>query len=227
MLGLLLPGEFIPEAEEAGLIGRLTLRVLDLAVAQAAAWAADGWPTRVAVNLSATDLSDMAFIGAVTSAIARHGLATSALEVEVTESAAFADPVLAVRILDELDQSGIDVAVDDYGSGFSSLAYLKRLPARRIKLDRTLVSDLTDEHVDQVIVRSTLQLARDLGLSVIAEGVEDDDTLLILRELGCDAAQGFGLCRPQPADTVRPAVARTEARLSQVLAHHDHRSARA
>lgn len=215
--GLLLPGSFIPDAEAAGLIGPLTVHVLDLALEQLVAWDADGWTARVAVNLSAGDLGDPRFVVGATETLRRHDVDPVRLELEVTESAALADLDEAARVLTELDALGIDIAIDDFGAGYSSLAYLKRLPVRRLKLDRSLVTDLAAEPTGQVIVRSTLQLARELGLGVVAEGVEDDDTLLLLRDLQCDTAQGFGLCRPLPAGGVRTACTDLEARLAAVL----------
>lgn len=218
VLGLMYPGEFIPDAEAAGLIGPLTARVLDLALEQAAAWAADDWPMKVAVNLSAVDLADETLPDTVVATLARHGLAATSLELEVTETAALDDPLLAIDSLTALDALGIDIAVDDYGAGYSTLAYLKRLPARRLKLDRSLITDLAREHADQMIVRSTLQLARELGLGVVAEGVENTATLRLLRDLGCDTAQGFGLGRPMSSARVRQSAPVLEERLAGVLA---------
>ncbi len=218
LLGLLPPGRFVPQAEAEGMIGALTARVLDAAVAQAASWRSAGWPVRVAVNLSAKDLSDETIIETVTSTLDQHGLPATALEMEVTETAALLDLERAGEVLTRLDRLGIDVAVDDYGAGYSTLAYLKRLPVRRIKIDRSLISDLASEHADQVIVRSTLQLARDLGVGVVAEGVEEMVTFRLLRDLGCDTAQGFGLCRPMPPAELRPLVPAIQERLAGVQA---------
>lgn len=218
VLGLMFPGEFIPEAEASGLIGSLTARVLDLALGQAATWRADGWPVRVAVNLSAVDLADEALPETVLATLDRHGLPATALELEVTESAALEDPLLAAQSLTRLDTLGINVAVDDYGAGYSTLAYVKRLPVRRLKLDRSLITDLAHEHADQMIVRSTLQLARELGVGVVAEGVEDTATFRLLADLGCDTAQGFGLGRPMSAARVRQSTPALEERLADVLA---------
>lgn len=215
--GLLLPGSFIPDAEAAGLIGPLTVHLLDLALEQLVEWDTHGWTARVAVNLSAGDLGDPRFVVGVIDALNRHQVDPTRLELEVTESAALADIDEAARVLGELDRLGVDIAIDDFGAGYSSLAYLKRLPVRRLKLDRSLITDLAEETTGQVIVRSTLQLARELGLGVVAEGVEDDDTLLLLRTLRCDTAQGFGLCRPLPAADVRAACTALEDRLAAVL----------
>ncbi|EYR64850.1 diguanylate cyclase [Actinotalea ferrariae CF5-4] len=216
--GLLPAGDFIPEAEATGLTGPLTERVLDLAIAQAAQWRREGWPVRVAVNLCAADLADPALTSKVFAALERHDVAPSALELEVTESSALRDLAQAAATLEELNSLGVDVAVDDYGAGYSTLAHVKGLPIRRLKLDRTLVTALAGEHTDQMIVRSTLQLARELGVGVVAEGVEDADTLLLLRDLGCDTAQGYGLCHPVPADRAREAAPAVEERLAGVLA---------
>lgn len=215
-LGLLPPGRFVPQAEADGLIGALTARVLDVAAVQARSWRATGWPVRVAVNLSANDLTDATLVDTVTSTLERHGLPGTAIELEITETAALSDAHGAAATLAELDRLGVDTVLDDYGTGYSTLAYLKQFPVRRVKLDRSLVSDLAAEHTDQVIVRSTLQLARDLGLGVVAEGVEDVATFLLLRHLGCDTAQGFGLCRPTPANELGARVQALEARLAAV-----------
>lgn len=218
VLGLMLPGEFVPEAEATGMIQPLTMRVLDLALAQASAWAADGRPMRVAVNLSASDLGDDDLAARVMDALTRHGVSPRSLELELTESAALGDPLQAADVLQALDAAGVDIAVDDYGAGYSTLAYLKKLPVRRLKLDRSLIANVASEHADQMIVRSTLQLARELGLGVVAEGVEDLQTLRVLGDLGCDTAQGFGLSRPVSASRLRAAVTALEARLSADLA---------
>lgn len=216
--GLLPPVAFIPAAERTGLIRLLTVHVLDRAIAQAAAWHAAGLNLTVSVNLSARDLLDPRFVDEVRGSLERHGVAASVLELELTETMAMLDPTRSVQVLGELDRMGITVSVDDYGTGYSSLAYLQRLPLRRLKIDRSFVADLAADGASTAIVRSTIELARYLGLDVVAEGVEDTATLLALQDLGCFAAQGFGIGRPVPADRVPGEVAEIERRMAEVLA---------
>ncbi|NCT89368.1 GGDEF domain-containing protein [Cellulomonas sp. APG4] len=217
-LGLLPPVAFVPAAERTGLIRLLTLHVLDRSVAQAAAWRAAGSDLTVSVNLSARDLLDPHFVEQVRACLERHAVPASMLELELTETMAMLDPTRAVQVLGELDRLGITVSVDDYGTGYSSLAYLQRLPLRRLKIDRSFVADLAQGGASTAIVRSTIELARHLGLDVVAEGVEDAPTLLALQELNCFAAQGYGIGRPVPAERVPDQVADIESRVPQVLA---------
>jgi diguanylate cyclase (GGDEF)-like protein len=200
--GLLAPYVFVPTAERTGLIGPLTRDVLDQALRAVAAWRADGLDIAVAVNLSAQNLQDPGLVTDVRDALARHGVPVEALELEITESSAMSDPLRALEALDALAGLGIALAVDDYGTGHSSLAYLQRLPVAQLKLDRTFISRLTVDSPTEAIVRSTIELAQHLRLAVVAEGVEDDATFAKLRTMGCFAAQGFGLARPGPAETV-------------------------
>ena len=215
--GLLGPDSFIAAAEQTGLIGPLTHHVLDLALAQCARWNQDGHPLTVAVNLSVRNLLDPHLVADVASALERHELPASSLELEITESAAMVDPRRATRTLEELDRLGVTLSVDDFGTGHSSLGYLHQLPVRRLKIDRSFVTDLLTDPVSEAIVRSTIELAEALHLDVVAEGVEDDRTFLRLRDLGCFSAQGFGLGRPVPADLVTALVATIERRLPALL----------
>lgn len=203
--GLLAPNLFIPAAERTGVIGPLTRDVLDQALHAVAGWRADGLDIAVAVNLSAQSLLDRGIVADVRAALDRHGLPASALELEITESSAMTDPERALESLTALEALGVELAVDDYGTGHSSLAYLHRLPVGQLKLDRAFVGGITQDRASEAIVRSTIELARHLGLSVVAEGVEDDATFAMLGEMGCYSAQGFGLARPGPAAQV-PAV---------------------
>ena len=215
--GLLPPDTFIPAAERTGLIRPLTLHVLDRALAQAAALEAEGRPTVVSVNLSVRDLLDTHFPDEVAHALARHGVDTSLLELEVTETMAMVDPNRSLEVLRGLADLGVALAVDDYGTGYSSLAYLQRLPVQRLKIDRSLVMDMLADAPSVAIVRSTIELARNLGLTVVAEGVENDATLLALRDLGCDVAQGFGIGRPVPADRLSALVDAIAGRVPGVV----------
>ena len=182
--GLLYPDVFIPAAEQTGLIRPLALRVLDLALAACKQWRAAGLDLTVAVNLSARNLLDLALPEDVREALGRYGLPASSLELEITESTAMADPVRALRVLGELHEMGVVLAIDDYGTGHSSLAYLQRLPVGHLKIDKSFVTTMSADGGNDVIVRSTVELARHLGLDVIAEGVEDLETVRQLAELG-------------------------------------------
>lgn len=195
------PGEFIPVAEETGLIIPLGQQVLDLAVKQAKAWQDAGSPTRVAVNVSAAQLALPGFVADVTETLARHALDPHLLELEITESAAMACVEATVTKLGELRGVGIRVALDDFGTAYSSLTHLKRLPLDVLKLDQAFVRDLTGglEGRDARLVRAMIELGQSFGLTVVAEGVETYAQQTLLRALDCDEAQGYLLARPQPA----------------------------
>ncbi len=198
-LGLVPPDRFIGLAEQAGLIRDLTSWVLRTAVAQCAAWRASGVDVGVAVNLSARCLLDEGLPQEVAAVLAEHGVPPARLVLEVTESALMADPEQAMRVTQALRDAGTAIAIDDFGTGHSSLAYLSQLPAEQLKIDRSFVLAMMGSERDAVIVRSAISLAHDLGLRVVAEGVEDAATLAQLARLGCDEAQGYHLTRPIPA----------------------------
>lgn len=200
--GAVPPDGFIPLAENSGLIGELTAFVLDTALSALARWRADGHDVRMAVNLSARQLSDLALPDQVAHALARHEIPATRLVLEVTETGILSDPARADVVISALRQTGVEIAVDDYGTGQASLSYLKRLDIDELKIDRSFVSDMGRDDHDLVIVRSTVALARDLGLRVIAEGIEDEDTTLILRGLGCHIGQGYHLGRPTTAEQI-------------------------
>jgi EAL domain-containing protein (putative c-di-GMP-specific phosphodiesterase class I) len=195
--GLLSPAELLPAAEQAGLLRPLTDRVLELALAAAAQW----WSTRgvaVSVNLSAANVTDLDLPGKVALALARHGLPARALTLELVEDTLMADPERGRTVLGELRRLGIRTSIDDYGTGYSSLAYLRHLPADELKLDRSLTADVDRDPRAAAIVRHTVALAHELGLSLVAEGVEDAATAAVLADLGCDVAQGYAIARPMP-----------------------------
>jgi diguanylate cyclase (GGDEF)-like protein len=198
--GLLSPAEFIPLAERTGIVQPLTWRILRTALEQNARWAADGIDLRVAVNISARCLLDPHFPTGVAEQLADTGVPAERLELELTESAVMADPDLALAILRALDEQGIRLAIDDFGTGYSSMAYLKKLPVHELKIDRTFVTRMDQDPSDAAIVRSSLDLARNLDLEVVAEGVETPEVWERLSELGCTIAQGYYLLRPVPAD---------------------------
>ena len=198
--GLVPPDEFIPLAEHTGLIRPLTHLVLDRALGQCAEWRRQGLELTVAVNLSVRSLHDLRLPDEVRTMLAVHRLPSSCLKLEITESTLMADPQRAIDVVRELHDMGVELAVDDFGTGYSSLTYLHRLHVSAIKIDKSFVIGLgSEESGNAVIVRSTIDLAHNLGLEVIAEGVETDAAMQRLKELGCDLAQGFHLCRPVPA----------------------------
>jgi len=198
--GLLGPDEFIPLAEETGLIGPLSRWVLERALATCRAWQDAGLDLAMSVNLSMRDLHDPHLPATVAALLDAHEVEPRRLKIEITESSLMANPGRASDVLGQLRALGVQVAVDDFGTGYSSLAYLKGLPVDELKLDRSFVRDLVRSSADRAIVRSTVSLGHDLGLSVVAEGVEDQATYELARHLGCDLAQGYLLARPLSAD---------------------------
>jgi diguanylate cyclase (GGDEF)-like protein len=197
--GLLGPGEFIPLAERTGLIHPLTRWVLDTALRQAAAWRQAGHHLSIAVNVSTRSLLDREFPDHVAERLAAWQVPAASLVLEVTESAVMADPALALEVLSRLHALGVGLALDDFGTGYSSMAYLKALPVDELKVDRSFVGQMATSSSDAVIVRSTIDLGHNLGLHVVAEGVENQATWEELAALGCDTAQGYHLGRPMPA----------------------------
>ena len=198
--GLIPPDDFIPLAERTGLIGPLTHYVLDAALRQCRDWRQAGHELAIAVNVSARSLLDLGFPDQVAGLLSRWNLPARLLIVEITESTIMADPTHALEILGRLNTMGVQIAIDDFGTGYSSMAHLKTLPVHELKVDRSFVSQMTSNSRDAVIVRSTVDLGRNLGLRVVAEGVEDVVTSRELDALGCDAVQGYYISRPVPPD---------------------------
>jgi diguanylate cyclase (GGDEF)-like protein len=196
--GLLAPGEFVPLAERTGTVTDLTRWVLDAALAQCRRWRDAGLDLPVAINLAAANIVDATLPDAVAAALERHGVPADRLECEISEDTVMADPLRAMDVLGRLRDMGLRLSLDDFGTGHSSLAYLKRLPLDEVKIDRSFVLGMTEDENDAVIVRSTIDLARNLGLDVVAEGVENAAILAGLGALRCDIAQGFHLSRPLP-----------------------------
>ncbi|HZA80791.1 MAG TPA: EAL domain-containing protein [Actinomycetes bacterium] len=215
--GLVPPDEFIPLAERTGLIGPLTSYVMDAALRQCRQWHEAGHELSVAVNVSARRLLDLQFPDEVGALLARHRVSARLLVVELTESTIMADPVHALEILGRLNAMGVQLSIDDFGTGYSSMAYLKHLPVHELKIDRSFVSRMISDSSDAVIVHCTVDLGRNLGLRVVAEGVEDPLTLQQLDLLGCHAVQGYHISRPVAADALttwlngRPASAAAPA----------------
>jgi diguanylate cyclase (GGDEF)-like protein len=202
--GLIYPGDFIPMAEGTGQIVSLGNWVLEAACRQLAAWQSEGLPlVPVAVNLSARQLRESALADRILNKLAEHALKPSLLQVEVTESSLVENIEIAGGILDDLVKAGISVALDDFGNGFSSLGYIKTLPIDTIKIDRTFVKDIINSPDDAIIVESTIILAHNLGMHVIAEGIETRDQLMHLKTAGCDEVQGYYFSRPIPAAEAR------------------------
>jgi diguanylate cyclase (GGDEF)-like protein len=193
------PAEFVPIAEQTGLIIALTSAVLDAALERVAAWRALGHDLTIAVNLSARSFLDARLAAEIPQLLAAHDLPAACLELEITESMLMHDPQRARETLERLATTGVGLAVDDFGTGYSSLAHLKRLPVDTIKIDKSFVLDMVEDDADEAIVRSTIELAHNLGLRVVAEGVESAEAWVRLAALGCDLAQGFHLARPLPA----------------------------
>jgi EAL domain-containing protein (putative c-di-GMP-specific phosphodiesterase class I) len=212
--GLVQPDQFIPIAETTGVIHPLTAEVLRQALLQARSWHERGWSIPVAVNVSAASLHDLAFPGEVRRLLEATGVPAGLLSIELTESALMTDPARARAILEDLSAMGVSLSIDDFGTGYSSMAYLKALPVRELKIDRSFISGMATEPSDVVLVQSAVDLGHNLGLHVVAEGVEDQATLETLRGMGCDLIQGFYVCRPGSAAEMDSWLAQ------QVLATH-------
>jgi diguanylate cyclase len=203
-LGYVPPLEFLPLAEEAGLMDVLTELVLERALAQCALWRAAGTDVAVSVNISTTNLENRDFARTVERLLRASGLPPASLVLEITETTAIIEFDRCKQVIEELRDLGLVVSVDDFGAGFTSLAYLSSLAVGELKLDRSFISGLAtaDEARDLALVRSTIELAHSLGLRVVAEGVEDEASFELLADLACDVAQGYLIGRPEPADQV-------------------------
>jgi diguanylate cyclase (GGDEF)-like protein len=210
--GLVPPNDFIPVAERTGLIRPLSRHVLAAAVKQCGEWNDSGRELHVAVNLTIPDLLDLELPAYIERLLAEAGVRPEQLELEITESTILADPFRVRQVLTRFNEMGIGLAIDDFGTGYSSFAYLRRLPVRTIKIDRSFVMGMTEDESDATIVRSTIDLARNLGLDVVAEGVESQEIWDALRAHGCSLAQGYLISRPVPAaELVVVLDARTDA----------------
>ena len=200
--GLLFPDEFIPLAERSGLIRPLTVAVLEQAVAACGGWRRSGRTLSVAVNLSARSL-EADLIETVERLLAVHRVPPEALTLEITESSVISDPVRVTGVLDRLHALGVRLSIDDFGTGYSSLSYLRQLPVQEVKVDKSFVMTMRSQQDDATIVRSIIDLAANLGLSVVAEGVEDAATCQDLAAMGCDLIQGYFLSRPMPLSDLK------------------------
>ena len=198
--GFVTPEKFISLAEQTGLINDLTYWVLNKSISQVSEWNKSGASLSVAVNLSVFSFKDSNFINEVSSAIEKYNFPPENLKLEITESAMMENPLQAIEVLTELHEMGIKLAIDDFGTGYSSMAYLKQLPVDELKVDKSFVIGLDQDKSNDAIVRSTIDLAHNLGLKVVAEGIETEVVNDILRKYECDMAQGFHLSHPVSAD---------------------------
>ena len=210
--GLIPPNDFIPVLEGTSLIHRFTARVIDLALGQARRWLDEGHRVPVAVNASTRCLLDRSFPETVAGALRRAGVPGDLLCIEITENTVMADPDRAIEVLRRIRELGVSTSIDDFGTGYSSMAYLKILPVDEIKVDRSFVRDMATDHSNYVLVESAVDLGHNLGLKVVAEGVEDDPTVSALDGIGCDVAQGYHYARPLPAEDFAAYLNRRPAR---------------
>jgi diguanylate cyclase (GGDEF)-like protein len=219
--GRVMPDAFIELAENSGLIGQVTTYVLDQSLLTVAALDRMGHMLHMSVNLSARHLSDLSLPGRVEEALIAHGVRPERLTLEVTETGILSDPVRADEVVGQLRAMGVAIAVDDYGTGHASLSYLKRLAIDELKIDKSFVSEMIQNPSDLKIVRSTVALGHDLGLRIVAEGVEDASTLEQLAEMGCDVAQGWFIGHPlsqrQLVDRLRRDAQRARSAIAEPL----------
>jgi diguanylate cyclase (GGDEF)-like protein len=220
-LGYVPPLEFLPLAEDAGLMDRLTLLVLDKALAQGAVWRADNPRVTVSINISTSNLLNPTFPRQVQRLLDQHRLAPDALVLEITETTAMEQIDQCKLVIQELREVGVGVSVDDFGAGFTSLAYLGSLAVNELKLDRSFINGLgaSEGSRDLTLIRSTINLAHALGLRVVAEGVEEQTSLDLLSSFGCDIAQGYLISRPKPASQIsfHPEASRAPAQQKQAV----------
>ncbi len=198
--GFISPMEFIPVVEETLLIGPFTEFVAETAAAQLAAWRAKGLRVPIAINVSANNLTQSFGIGRLFASLNEHKVPPELIEIEITETSVFTDFPEIVRMLRWLRDQGLSIQIDDFGTGYSSLMYIQQIPANGIKIDQTFVRSMVRGEKNLEIVTASIGLAHSLGMKVVAEGVEDQATLDLLRAIHCDAAQGYHICRPLPAD---------------------------
>jgi diguanylate cyclase (GGDEF)-like protein len=197
--GLMQPAAFIPLAERTGLIKQLSIWVLKTVLQQSSRWRASGLEIAVSVNLSAQDLLDPELPDIIAGLLAQHDVPAKQLVLEITETSVMADPDRSLEILNRIAGLGVRISIDDFGTGYSSLAYLRKLPVTEIKIDRSFVMEMLDNPGDEAIVQATIGLAQSLGLDVVAEGVENDATMVRLKSMGCNLLQGYHISRPMAA----------------------------
>jgi len=210
------PDEFIPLAEETGLIKELTDQVLRASFAATRAWRDRGLDLRVAVNLSTLDLLDELLAERIAHRLEQHGLAPELLTLEITESSLLSDVPRVMATIGHLHRLGVSLSLDDFGTGYSSLSYLRRLPVSELKIDRSFIANILLEAHDDVIVKSTIDLGHNLGLRVVAEGIENSEVMDRLIEVGCDVAQGYGISRPLEVENFDTWLATTSYRVPRI-----------
>jgi EAL domain-containing protein (putative c-di-GMP-specific phosphodiesterase class I) len=199
-LGPVAPDEFVRLAEKTALMRPLSLWVLEATLTQARIWHDQGCRFKVAMNVSPADLESSDFTDKLIAGLQRHGVSPAMLEIEFTESALIKNPTQVRRQLQRMRELDIEVAIDDFGTGYSNWTYLRELPATTVKLDRSLVSNIYTDEKDRRLVSTLIDLAQRLGYRVVAEGIEDGETLALVKQWGCDEAQGFFIARPMLGD---------------------------
>lgn len=199
-LGFIPPNEFVPLAESSNLIHSMTIWVLENTIKQCAKWRKDGHKVSIAMNLSPRNLMDERIVDELAKLLRVHDVPGEMLEMEITESMLMSDPTRARLALEQINTLGVRLSIDDFGTGYSSLAYLKRLPVQMLKIDGSFIQGMQDDEQDRIIVNSTIQLAHNLGLKVVAECVECEEVFASLKNLGCDYAQGYYISKPMPSD---------------------------
>ena len=197
--GLLMPSQFIPFAEQTGNVNKITMWMLNEAARYVAEWQKEGLEMSVAVNVSAKDLIDIELPNKLGNILKNHQLYANAISLEITESSIMEDPARALDTVERIARMGVKLSIDDFGTGYSSLAYLKRLPLSELKIDRSFVNNIENDRNDEMIVRSTIDLGHNLGLSVVAEGIENKQVWAMLKAMGCDVGQGYLMSKPIPA----------------------------
>ncbi len=198
--GLIPPGQFIPFAESTGYIKIVTHWVLREVIRQCGVWRKTGTPLRVSINISARDLMNRDLPDQISALLKEHDVPAEMVCLEITESSFMDDPVHAQQVLDQLAALRLHLAIDDYGTGYSSLSYIMKLPVNELKIDRSFVARMATNTDISTIVRSTIELGHNLGLTVVAEGVETAEVLELLRQLGCDQVQGYFVSQPLPPE---------------------------
>ncbi len=198
----MLPSDFIPVAEQMGLMKELTEWVIATALQQNKAWLDNGITTTVAVNVSARSFQDHHFVRSVKNALETAQVSPECLELEITENTLMSNIDFAADIIRALSDMGVKVAIDDFGTGYSSLSYLKRLPIDQLKIDKSFVKNMDRDENDAAIVMSVIELGHNLGFKVVAEGVERQEPMQMLINLGCDIAHGYHISRPMPAAAI-------------------------
>lgn len=199
--GFISPLEFIPVSEESGLIRPLTTWLIDVCMRECTEWRMQGYAINVSINMSAMNLLDPDLLSVLTMALNKNNLSAFHVTLEITESCFMSSPERALDVIQRLHELGFRLAIDDFGTGYSSLSYLKNLPIHELKIDQSFVRNLLQNRGDQSIVSSTIDLAHNFNLSVVAEGIEDDATGLWLHTRGCDIGQGYYFAKPMPSDT--------------------------